>query len=281
MHFRRSVAPAFLFFLALSIQAQEMSVEPAKRPEATRDPQALAVIAQSLAMAGGERTWAGLRDYTAFGNIVSYQSKDEQIYGTVTLRGREARQFRMDANLPLGMRSYSIGEGRSTTKDEHGNISRPPDEGAVLPSSDGFPQREPLFPGSLALPHQQLLAALKLGRRYSIAYKGTSELDGRSVHCLRIEQLSPTAEIDPGDEMPRYRTLDVYLDVSSLQVLATEALVPRNVLRRMSYSDYRTVNGVLVPFSIGEELGGQKIWRITLDQVTFNSGLQDANFDMY
>jgi hypothetical protein len=275
------ILPFLLFALSpLSAQEPLSQSQETKRSEPIRDPQALTIIAQSLAMAGGEQAWAGVNDYTASGTIVSYQSRDEQDYGTVTLRGRQTRQFRMDANLPFGVRSYSISEGRSTRKDEDGTILRPPDESTVIPSSDGFPRREPPFPGSLALPHQQLLAALKL-RRFSIAYKGTTEVGGRSAHCLRIEQLAPTVEIDPSDEMPRYRTLDVYLDISTLQVLATEALVPRDVLRRLSYTDYRTVGGVMVPFSIQEEMGGQKIWQVTLDQVTFNSGLQDANFEIY
>jgi len=64
-------------------------------------------------------------------------------------------------------------------------------------------------------------------------------------------------------------------------VLATEAWVPRNVLRRIWYSDYRPVNGILAPFSIREEMGGQLVWKIDLDQISFNSGLQDANFDLY
>src|SRR3972149_5517149 len=105
MRFLRPLVLAFLLFGPLPIWAQEISVEQAKRPEPIRDPQALTIIAQSLAVAGGEQAFSGLHDYTASGRIVSYRSKDDQVYGTVTLRGRETRQFRMDANLPLGVRS--------------------------------------------------------------------------------------------------------------------------------------------------------------------------------
>jgi hypothetical protein len=38
------------------------------------------------------------------------------------------------------------------------------------------------------------------------------------------------------------------------------------------------VNGILVPFSINEQMGGQKTRDIQLTQISFNTGLQDAAF---
>jgi hypothetical protein len=44
------------------------------------------------------------------------------------------------------------------------------------------------------------------------------------------------------------------------------------------FEDYRTQDGAAIPFSITERMNGQKTWTITLDSVTTNTGLSDADF---
>jgi hypothetical protein len=60
----------------------------------------------------------------------------------------------------------------------------------------------------------------------------------------------------------------------------TQDAFPKHVIHQLRYSDYRSVKSVLVPFSIAEFMGGQQIWAIHLDQISFNSGLQDSSFDL-
>jgi hypothetical protein len=46
----------------------------------------------------------------------------------------------------------------------------------------------------------------------------------------------------------------------------------------MLFSDYRAINGILVPFSITERVAGQTTWTIQLSQIAFNTGLGDTDF---
>jgi hypothetical protein len=44
------------------------------------------------------------------------------------------------------------------------------------------------------------------------------------------------------------------------------------------FSDYRIINGVLYPFSIQKSFNGTPSATITIQTVTLNTGLTDANF---
>jgi hypothetical protein len=46
----------------------------------------------------------------------------------------------------------------------------------------------------------------------------------------------------------------------------------------VSFSDYRNVAGVMYPFQIQESLNGSPWKTLTINSVTFNTGLTDANF---
>src|ERR1700694_1891739 len=72
-----------------------------------RDPQALTILSQALSAAGGVASIAGLRDVTATGTI-TYFWADQQVPGSVTLKGRGLAQFRLDAILAAGPRSFVV-----------------------------------------------------------------------------------------------------------------------------------------------------------------------------
>jgi len=277
MNFPRPLVSAFLF-VVLPITAQQITAQETKRAEPQRDQQAVDILRQALVVAGGEQAVNAVSDYRATGRLISYQSKDQELQGTVTLTGRGVHQFRMDENLPAGVRSHSVSEGRTTKMGEDGVVVKPRAEGAAIPSSDAFLHIAPMFPGGLAFPHLQLAAALK-SERFSISYTGVVEIEGRRLHDVRVQR-ALAGRFDVSGDMSKYRTTDFFIDVVTLQVVMTENLVPYDVVRRIRYSDYKGMSGVLVPFSIGEELGGQKIRTIQLDQIGFNTGLQDSNFEI-
>jgi hypothetical protein len=55
-------------------------------------------------------------------------------------------------------------------------------------------------------------------------------------------------------------------------------MLPRGLVHEVHYSNYQTVGGVLMPFSITEDLTGQATWTIQLSQIKFNVGLQESAF---
>jgi hypothetical protein len=271
MRFKRFV---MLIFLPLSVSAWGQQTQRSTAPPAGLQ----GPLSQALAIAGGVPAITAITDYTATGNLIYHGSQNVQ--GTVTLSGKGLDQFRMDTSLSTGVRSHVVNNGMATTKDENGTVSSfprnlpaPGQAPRPIPSSDAFPYERPMFPGALASPFQQLAAALN-NPAFRIAYKGILSVNGHSAHDFQVQRvLSGSIDL-----MSEYHTRDFFVDVSTLQVVMTLDMVPKNVVREILYSDYQAVNGVLMPFSITEVFGGQTVWAIQLIQFSFNVGLQNSVF---
>jgi hypothetical protein len=241
-------------------------------PPAPKDPQAVNVLNQALNVAGGTAAILAVTDYTATGNIDYNWNPEAQ--GTVTILGLGLTNMRVDANLPSGVNSQIVSGGQSTRKAEDGRVSQYPPPYPV-PSSDAYPYQPPMFPGGFLFPHAQLLAALN-GVPYSISYKGVVQLNGGSVHDVRVQRVMPGQ--NQADSMSMYHTIDFFIDINTLQLLMTQDNVPKNIVHQIQYSDYRQTGSVQVPFSITETMNGQKTRTIQLGQISFNSGLQVSAF---
>ena len=258
--------------ISFSFRAQaQTSTAP---PSAQKDIQAITILSQAVATLGGTAAISAIKDYSGTGSLVFYQSQTQQVNGTVTITGLGLGEFRMDSNLSTGTRSFAVSQGRTHRKREDGTVSHFPPTGPI-PSSDAFPYVTPIFPSGIGFPNQELAAALN-SSQLSVFYKGLVQLDGHSVHDVQVQRvLSGSTAQDP---MAEYNLIDLFIDAATFQVVMTEDSIPKHVLHQIRYSDYRVVTGVLVPFSISEQMGGQRTWDIQLSQLTFNAGLQDSNF---
>jgi hypothetical protein len=268
-----------LLVLGGSVSAQQAGgPQRVTAPQPIHDPQAVNVVGQALNVAGGASAISSIKDYTASGNVTYHWGQG--VNGTVTLTGRGLYQLRMDANLPAGIRSQTISDGRTGIKKEDGTLSWFPKEAVVpgqrpkpTPSSDALPYHAPMFPGGLALPYQELAAVLN-NPQFKISHKGIVQVDGRSVYDIQVQRVVPKL----AGPVSEFRIKDFFIDVSTSQVVMTRDLVPKHTVHEIRYSDYRPANGVLFPFSISEEIAGQKTWEIQLNNATFNTGLQDSAF---
>jgi hypothetical protein len=249
--------------------ANRSSSAPSFAP-AQKDPQALNTLNQALAAAGGASAIGAIKDYTATGNVT--YNWNPAVQGSVTVLGLGLNEYRVDANLPRGVRSSVVSFGQTTTKSEEGVLSQYPRPYPV-PSSDAFPYQPPMFPGSLIFPYEQLVAVVNTPR-FNVSNKGVVQVDGHSAYDIHVQWIVA----GPADLASEYHTRDFYVDTSTSQLLMTQDIVPKHTVHVIRYSDYRAVNGVLVPFSITEAMGGQQTWAIQLSQFTFNTGLQDASF---
>jgi hypothetical protein len=257
----RSVSVFCLLLSAVPVWAQQAqsSTPP---PPAPKDPQAISVVNQALSVAGGASAIAAITDYTGTGAITYHMAQD--IQGTVTIRGLRLSRLRIDASLPTGMRSESM-TGPGTAIAEHGLVTR-------------LRSQPPMHPGRYLLPCLELGAVLN-DPDFSLTYQGIVVVDGHSVHDIRLEYVLPPKVIDSTGLFHEYHTIDAFIDSSTFQVVMMQDVVPEHAIRQMRYSDYRTVSGVQVPFSISEDVMGPT-WQIHLDQINFNSGLQVADFHL-
>jgi outer membrane lipoprotein-sorting protein len=195
----------------------------------------------------------------------------EQVTGAVTLRGRGADQFRLDASLPQGTRSWAVSDGQ-------GSISEPTGKTSLIPPSNG------LNLGALTLPFLGVYAALT-DPTVSISPAAQVTLASKPAYDIRVQRTFAQKD-DPTGELTKWSVKDYLIDASTLTLLETrDTAYPNDApkqafVREVIFSDYRTTNGMLVPFSITEKIAGQQTWTIQLNAISFNTGLTDANFKL-
>jgi hypothetical protein len=228
-------------------------------PQVTKDAQAVSVVTQTLIVGGGATAISSIGDYTATGTVTYHLSTDVQ--GTITMRALGLGEFRMDANLPAGVRSEAITED-FTSKTEDGTVRH---------------NQAPMSPSRLVIPNMLLAPALN-SAGFNVVYNGLVEIDSHSVHDIQLQRVLPVA--DPGGQFREYHTADFFIDPATFQIVMMQDVVSLHSIRQVRYSDYKSVSGVLVPFSIKEQVNGQAIWEINLGQIAFNSGLKDSDFQL-
>jgi hypothetical protein len=233
-----------------------------------RDPVAVSVLSQAINHAGGTAAINAIQDFTATGSI-TYHWEGKQVQGDASIKGRGRTQFRLDASLQDSARSVVVNDGKGSVKDIDGTT-------------------RPLFHedlidfGSPTLPVTQVLAVLQ-DTSTSIAFAGLVTQNGQQVEDIRVHK-TYDKKADPLGIRTKLTTRDFFIVPSTFDILSVQDTAhPRNnssngCPHKMRFSDYRLVNGVLVPFAIIDMIGGQKTASIKLTQITFNDGLTDSDF---
>ena len=258
----------FLFFLGCMFSAPLIGPQAAAQT-VQRDPQAVGILSQALSAAGGVAPLSAIQDFTASGTITYYWAGKE-VQGSVTTRGRGTGQFRLDASLPNGVRSWAVNNGTGSVKEV---------DGTTTP----IQYHNTINFGSLTFPFKYLVTALQ-DTSTSISYLGLVTTDGRQAYHIRLRKVfAPNA--DPNGIRSKLTTRDFFIDAGTFYVLSTLDMVhPKNRStedrpHEMHFSDYRPVNGILVPFSVTEKGGGQRLSTIQFNQISFNTGLRDTDFE--
>lgn len=259
MRVTRFVPPICLFLVSATASAQAgQRVTPPS--QATKDPQAVSALNQALTAAGGLPAITAIEDYTAAGVITYYDANE--VSGSATIRESGLTQLRVDALLPAGMRSEAMTDGELKVA-----------EAGVTSTSWDPP---PFYPGRIVAPNQFLAAALVSGQ-FSLTYGGVVEIDGRSTRDIEIQRVvSSNLPIKYKEGL----TIHVFVDAITGRIVMMQDVDPRNQIRQTRYSDYRSINGALTPFVIAEQIANKKTWSLQLSQITFNTGLQDSDFQL-
>jgi hypothetical protein len=262
------------FFLILQILAfaaplVARQAAPILSQPVQRDPQALVILKQVLKASGGDGALGAIHDLIGSGTI-TYFWAGEEVQGSVTVKGRGTGQFRVDALLPEGVRTWIANNGSGSLREANGRMS-------------------PIAPhyavnlGSFTFPALHLLAALQDNSK-SISYLGLITYHERQTYVIRVQQVVGP-DIDPSGTLSRLTTKDFYIDENTLQIVSTRDQVhskdspgyghPHDIL----FSDYRSVNGLLVPFSVTDTIEGNRTFAIQLEQINFNANLTDTDFE--
>jgi outer membrane lipoprotein-sorting protein len=256
-----------ILLLSLSAAAQQPSTP---QPVPQRDPLAVATLAQCLAAAGGQQALAAVQDYTATGTI-TYSWAGEEVQGSVTVRGRSAGAFRLDANLPQGARSWAVTSGDGKLREMDG-------------TTKGIPFQNAINLGALSFPVAGIAGALA-DTSAVITYVDLVNIGASQVHQVRVERnLLGNASVD--SSQVKLASKDYFIDPNTSLLLKTQDITYpvetylQSYTHDVEFADYRQVSGLVVPFSITETISGQQTWTIQLNAVQLNAGLSDADFQL-
>lgn len=233
-----------------------------------RDPQAVAVLQQAIATMGGSPAIGAVQDLTGSGTITYYWAGSE-VNGPVTLRGKNGEEFRLDADLPQGTRSWIVSDGQGSLQEATGQKTS-------IPFSNSWNL------ANLSAPNMALLAALN-DSSFSIVMAGQPVVGGKQLYDVRLQKSFGSTD-DPSGSLSKWSQRDYLIDPATLMVVAAQDTQysndsPRHTFRhQIAFSDYRPANGALFPFSITETIEGQQTWTIQLSSITLNSGLTDSTF---
>lgn len=265
---RRCFAVAVLSLLSMlpaSLLAQHGTQAPATPP---RDQQGVSILAQTLIASGGLPAIAAVLDFKATGNVTYYWA-GEEVTGTTTVTGRGTDQFRIDSAISSGTYTLLVNKGSGELKDIRGRTIPIAFQNAVNK-------------GNLIFPLAEITARFQ-DTTVGITYVGLTTIDGHQLHQIRTRRIL-TSDTGHGQLINKLTTRDFFIDPQTFQVVATldmghpDDIAQVDFPHQMLFTDYRTINGILVPFSITERVAGQTTWTIQLSQITFNNGLGDTDF---
>jgi hypothetical protein len=263
MFLKRLMIPfGILAFISLT-HAQQASTTAAK------DPQAVSILSQSLNAVGGLSAISGIQDYTGTGNI-TYNWAGDSVPAPVTVRGMGIANFRLDAALPDGTRTFAV-SGYS----------------GVLISPDGTRQPTSAYnfftAGSLNLPYVRLASCLT-DATTAISFVGNVSANGQQVYQVHFAT-APLPSVAATGSLQTLGAFDLYIDPASFLVIKLEESVysDSNIGMKLSheiaYTNYQTSGNIRVPLTVTETVNGQQTWSMTLSSIAFNSGLAIAEFN--
>jgi outer membrane lipoprotein-sorting protein len=212
------------------------------------------ILEKMIEAQGGKKVLEGIKDTTMSG---TFEMPMMGISGTTTLYQKDPNKTRMDAEF-MGMVFTQAFDGET-------GWTINPETGGVEPLSEKaleYAKRDAL--GDEALLHPE-----KCGITY--AYKGKETIEGKDCFILEAaysDGYKLTIYVDSKTYLS-YKTKALSLDMMEVEV-DTETVL----------SDYKKVDGTMIPHTIVIIQNGEVFMTITLTEVSFNTGLEDSLFKM-
>jgi hypothetical protein len=257
------------FFLIVALGAAFFSPSQAQQSATVaqttqRDAQALVLIQKSVTAFG---TSVPL-DSTATGTVTVVEGSTTQT-GTIQILTRGTAQTVETIILPDGQRSIVYFNGNAKEVNVKG-ATNPPLELILTDQCVDFPL--PLLLSVLNTPDE------------AYRYVGEETLDGTSAQHIQV--WNTFASKPRLGKLSSFSTRDIWFDTSSglpLKITysrrAGGGSVPAFPVE-VTFSNYTNVNGVSYPFQINKSFNGTPWQTITIQNVSFNTGLTDAQFQV-
>jgi hypothetical protein len=234
---------------------------------ASQNPTAVALATNSVARLSGS---VQIADVTLTGTATRVAGSDTGS-GTVTLKALGTSNSRIDLSLSNG------------TFSEIRTAQSGAPQGQWLATSGSYNNMAPhncMTDAAWFFPSLSVLSQLS-NPNVIATYIGQETKAEVPVYHLRLSIQSST---DPTGLLQQLSAEDVYLNASTYLPVALvfqthsdeDALT--NVLVEVDFSNYQSVNGVLIPFRVQKSLNGSLFLDITIQAAVLNSGLAQSVF---
>jgi len=230
-----------------------------------RDPQALSLIQVVLAAYGGSSAWSGIGEISASGNV-TFHWADVDVAGTFILKANGASQLRLDATVPNGNPIWVVNGGAGKFTDLAGMSH-------VISSSDAWSFASLLTP-------IKFLADAAADSRIGLKYTGLVDHGGKQLQEIEIRGHKTDAV--PSLVLDFNRR--IYIDPSTNQIQSVvDETWPHGggaakILHEIRYSNFQTVQGLTLPFSISDYVAGQNTFDLQVTQISATSSVTDSDF---
>lgn len=229
-----------------------------------KDNEAVVVLQQSLTAMRGAAS--GTTDSIATGTI-TFHNGGAPYFSPITLKTKDETAHSTELTLN-GKQSVSV-------------VNR----GLGSKRQDGKTGELPLWTTKYALPEHLLGLRLKqaLDGKSNVVYLGLEDVSGQSCHRIQIFA-SPPPEI-PAEQEKMISEFELFIDSKTFLLVKTKSyifspeIIENRSLLETYYSDYRDVNGMLVPFRISRHLSGSPYSETVLESVDLNATLSSSDFE--
>ena len=229
----------------------------------TKDAQAVAILTKALAVTTTQNAVSLPQDSVAQGAITFVNGTS----ATLRIEHKGFRNLRQDVVFPDHQVSYVTKGGQGYSLREGKKSSLP-----LWVTQFHYPEHIPAISqmADFLLPNMNL------------TYVGVEKVYGLAAYHIMFT-LVPT-DGTPSEVVAQISEFHVFVDVQTFLVTKTQSYIfsPEAIenrsLAEMYYSDYRSINGLLVPFQVSRYISGEKYCDITFSSVTTDVGLTDTDF---
>ncbi len=215
------------------------------------------VLKKMIDASGGRKAMEAIKDLTMSG---TYELTQFGMSGTFTMYQKEPNKMRYDMDIPaMGMVMTQAYDG------EKAMYTNPQAQGAV----EEMPEAQAKEFAREALGNDALLNPAK----YKITYEVKPKAKIEDKEYIVLEQTmadghKATIYIDPATYLP-FKTETMTIGQTGAEVKAES--FP---------SDYKPVNGVMMPFAVRTLQDGTEFMKLTFTKITANNNLEDSLFTL-
>ncbi len=210
------------------------------------------ILEKMIEFQGGRKAIEGIKDMTLSGTL---EIAMQGLSGPITLYKKEPDKRRLDVEL-MGMVITQVYDGKNGwgTNLQTGGIEDMSGEQLAEVKRD-------------SMPVVSILDPQKYGITFS--YKGKEEIEGKEYFILDQTYADGF-------------TSTLYLDSKTYLIFKTivKTTGPMGEVEMEQFqSDYRKENGLMMAHSVVTYASGEEVQKITIEEVSFNTGLEDSLFE--